>query len=319
MKSLSLLAALLLLLSSVVVAVAQAAPEEPSPVPNPVTTTDRQQLERSAKNLVAAAESMPAEKYSFRPTPEQMDFALLVVHTAEANTFYCSRATGKPEPEGAKPAETDPKEKLVAALKASFEFCSTVLAGADDSHLGEIVTLFGGRKAPRAAAFISLSNGWADHYAAAAMYLRLNGVLPPTAKPRSAQPATGAKSPDSAAINQIYEEDIAAHRAGDPDRAPAIYTEDVVWLPPSGPAISGRAAVRERYRSAFASYTVEFSVHSEETIISQDWAYDLGTTQGTMTPKDGGEPRPLQDKYIAIFQRVPGAGWRIARLMWNPI
>jgi hypothetical protein len=42
--------------------------------------------------------------------------------------------------------------------------------------------LFGGRTGPRAAAMIALTNDFADHYAMAAIYLRLNGLLPPTAK-----------------------------------------------------------------------------------------------------------------------------------------
>jgi hypothetical protein len=29
-----------------------------------------------------------------------------------------------------------------------------------------------------------LASGWADHYGAAAMYLRLNGILPPSAQPK---------------------------------------------------------------------------------------------------------------------------------------
>ena len=33
-------------------------------------------------------------------------------------------------------------------------------------------------------ALIALTNDWADHYSAAAMYLRLNGLLPPTAQPK---------------------------------------------------------------------------------------------------------------------------------------
>ena len=42
--------------------------------------------------------------------------------------------------------------------------------------------MWGGRTAPKAAALIGLTNDWADHYSQAAMYLRLNGMLPPTAK-----------------------------------------------------------------------------------------------------------------------------------------
>jgi len=44
------------------------------------------------------------------------------------------------------------------------------------------VELFGGLEGPRAFALIALTNDWADHYSAAAMYLRLNGLLPPTAQ-----------------------------------------------------------------------------------------------------------------------------------------
>ena len=52
----------------------------------------------------------------------------------------------------------------------------------DDSKVGDTVELFGGREGPRAFALIALTNDWADHYSAAAMYLRLNGLLPPTAQ-----------------------------------------------------------------------------------------------------------------------------------------
>jgi hypothetical protein len=59
--------------------------------------------------------------------------------------------------------ESDGKDKLVAALKASFEFCVTALGKADDSKLGDEIELFGGRKGPRASALIALTNNWADH------------------------------------------------------------------------------------------------------------------------------------------------------------
>ena len=72
----------------------------------------------------------------------------------------------------------------MAALKASFDFCTTALAKVDDSKLSDQVELFGGRKGPRAFALIALTNDWADHYSSAAMYLRLNGLLPPTAQPK---------------------------------------------------------------------------------------------------------------------------------------
>jgi hypothetical protein len=52
----------------------------------------------------------------------------------------------------------------------------------DDSKLAETTEGFGGKQVSRAWASMVLASSWADHYAEAAMYLRLNGVLPPTAK-----------------------------------------------------------------------------------------------------------------------------------------
>ncbi|HTS12068.1 MAG TPA: DinB family protein [Candidatus Limnocylindrales bacterium] len=149
---------------------------------NPVSDAVRSILERQSKNLIGAAEEMPADKYSYRPTPEQMTFAHLVAHIAGSNNFLCSKISGTSAPSGEKLSDTDPKDKLVAAVKASFEYCTTSLAKVDDSNLSEELTLFGGRKMTRAAAMIALTDDFADHYSAAASYLRLNGVLPPTAQ-----------------------------------------------------------------------------------------------------------------------------------------
>jgi uncharacterized damage-inducible protein DinB len=151
---------------------------------NPVSDTIRQLLQRQSKNLTAAAEEMPAEKYSFRPTPPQMNFGHLTLHIAESNNFLCAKISDTPEPQSAKLGETDAKEKLVQALKASFDYCASALGKVDDSRLGDPLTLWGGRQSTRAGAMFGLTNDWADHYAAAAMYLRLNGLLPPTAQPK---------------------------------------------------------------------------------------------------------------------------------------
>jgi len=152
------------------------------PVANPVSTTVKGQLARYQKNIVGAAESMPAEKYGFKPTPEMNTFGHVVMHIAQSNYTLCSKLSGQAAPD-AKLADTDGKDKLVAGLKDSFVFCTTALANADDAKLGEQIPLFGGRMASRAAAWIALSDGWNDHYGALAVYLRLNGILPPSAQP----------------------------------------------------------------------------------------------------------------------------------------
>jgi uncharacterized damage-inducible protein DinB len=136
---------------------------------------------RQSKNLIGAAEEMPADKYSYRPTPQQITFAHLIMHIAGSNNLLCARIAGD-TPKDAKLSDTDPKDTLTKALQDSFTYCEQVLAKADDSKLGDEVELFGGQKGTRAAALIHLAADWADHYSAAAMYLRLNNLLPPSAK-----------------------------------------------------------------------------------------------------------------------------------------
>jgi uncharacterized damage-inducible protein DinB len=148
---------------------------------NPIIVTVRQMEERYSKNLIGAAEEMPPAKYSYKPTPEQITFAHLVMHIAQSNNALCAAIAGEPARE-TKLSETDSKEALTKALQDSFTYCEQVLAKADDSTLGQAAVLSGGRTTTRGAALVHLSADWADHYSAAAMYLRLNDLLPPTAK-----------------------------------------------------------------------------------------------------------------------------------------
>jgi hypothetical protein len=149
---------------------------------SPVTRTLQAIEERAKHNLKEAADDMPEVRYGFSPTPEQMTFGQLVLHVAGANFFLCSALKGIPVPEQHQLSATDPKELLVDRLERSFDLCNAALEHADDSNLGDSIPFFGGRKATRGAVLIELAADWADHYAQAAMYLRLNGVLPSTAK-----------------------------------------------------------------------------------------------------------------------------------------
>ena len=157
---------------------------------SPVSDILREALAGREKNTVAAFEAMPADKYGFKPTPEQMTFGHLAAHIVSSNYFFCSNVGDVPQSKTEELKDTDSKDKLVAAMKASCEFCHTALAKADDSKLGDSITWFDGKPRARAAAFLALASSWADHYGMAAMYLRLNGVFPPTARPatRSAEP-----------------------------------------------------------------------------------------------------------------------------------
>jgi hypothetical protein len=157
-------------------------PTSSTPTKDPVATSLRFLLQRSQNNTVGSIEAMPADKFSYKPTADQMTFAHLAVHIIGFNNGFCAKAADVPAPKVEEPKESDSKDQLVAAVKASYSFCSDALSKMDDSKLGDTIDLFGGRQAPRAMAALILSGGWADHYAAAAMYLRLNNIVPPSAQ-----------------------------------------------------------------------------------------------------------------------------------------
>lgn len=174
------------------IALAQA----PEGTGNPVSDTARRIFQGQQKNVIAAAEQMPADKYDYKPTPQQNSFGHVVSHVIGSNYFICARFNDSTPPANdTLPKDTDAKDKLVAALKQSIDWCNSAMAGVTDGKLGDQVAFYGGRKVARAQALFSLTIDFADHYGALAQYLRLNGMLPPTAQPRPAQPAAGTQKP----------------------------------------------------------------------------------------------------------------------------
>ena len=152
---------------------------------NPASDVLRAMLAGREKNTVAAFEEMPADKFNYKPTPEQMTFGHLAAHIIESNYGFCSAVGAVPNPNKEKFEGAEAKDKLVAAMKASFEFCHTALEKAEDSKMSDEVPIFESKPRPRAWAYMGLASSWADHYSMAAMYLRLNGLVPPSA---NAQP-----------------------------------------------------------------------------------------------------------------------------------
>jgi DinB superfamily len=148
----------------------------------PAADAFRENAASMGKNLIAAAELMPAEKYSFKPTPAQMSFGDIMAHLAGGNDYLCGAISGMKAPARAKVPGTAGKDALVARLKETFEFCDKALAGLNDSKLSEKLPMFGNQTMTRAAIETETTGDWADHYSQVAIYLRLNNLLPPTAK-----------------------------------------------------------------------------------------------------------------------------------------
>ena len=149
---------------------------------NPMSASLRKVYDDYAKNLVGTAQIMPEDKYGFKPTPENMTFGKTIGHIADVNYAVCSKMFTPPATPFAKSSETDSKEKLVAGLKASMDYCGEQFSKMNDSNLAEMVPFFGGKQITRLGAAVAVLTDFADHYAGLSIHLRLNGLLPPTAQ-----------------------------------------------------------------------------------------------------------------------------------------
>src|SRR3984957_15357245 len=127
-------------------ATSMAAPQAAAPVKDPVTAGLRILLPRSRNNTLGAIAAMPADKFSYKPTPDQITFVHLVVHIIGSNNALCAKAADIAAPKVEEAKETDSKDKLLAAVTASFDFCGEALNKMDDSKLGDSVELFGGKQ-----------------------------------------------------------------------------------------------------------------------------------------------------------------------------
>src|SRR6267142_6078709 len=101
-----------------------APPVQSAPPANPITASEKGFYSFVSSAVVGAAQKMPEENYSFKPTPEVRTFGQLVGHVADASYMFCSQATGE-----ANPAKDIEKTKtsmadLVAALKDGVAYCN---------------------------------------------------------------------------------------------------------------------------------------------------------------------------------------------------
>ena len=146
---------------------------------DPLTAALKRQWDGVALNLKEAAEKVPEDKYSFKPSPDVKTFAGEVGHGANTHYFFCARIKGEPNPNKEDYEKLTDKAALVKALVASNEYCSALFSTANDKWLMETVGE-GAQAQPRGAvlaAHIAHSN---ETYGTMVPYMRINGIVPPS-------------------------------------------------------------------------------------------------------------------------------------------
>ena len=141
-----------------------------------------------AKDFSALAETMPEDKWSFKPTQGEFKdvrtFGEQVKHVACANEAWARQIVGQDPPSrcdigGRNPAKT--KAEILSYLHDSFTMIDKVIANTNAENLLHPNT--GPYWGPnRLSALTAAVWHISDHYGQLVEYLRMNGIVPPASR-----------------------------------------------------------------------------------------------------------------------------------------
>jgi len=141
--------------------------------------------------VVSAAEAMPEEKYGFAPTSGEFKgvrtFAQQVKHIATVNYMVgAAILVEKPPVElGSEngPDSVKTKAEIVKFLKDSFAYAHKAAASVNETNLVDpIKSPFGSGQTTRLGMATLIVGHCFDHYGQMAVYLRMNGIVPPASR-----------------------------------------------------------------------------------------------------------------------------------------
>jgi len=136
-------------------------------------------FQRSATEILDIAEAMPADKYGYKPTPEISSFGDQLVHVAGITQRFIDSAKGATPEAAHHGAMTKPE--VIALLKKTFQGAQEMITPLTDAQLLEPVKFpFGDRTVTRATFWQGPLYQIRNHYGQLVVYLRMNGIVPPT-------------------------------------------------------------------------------------------------------------------------------------------
>lgn len=142
-----------------------------------------ERLENSKKYLVLVAETMPEDKYTYKPTPESMSFAEHFMHIGWAMDWHSQSLMGG---RIARDWNTDielkvdkkTKNEMVSTIERTFDETIKFIGQYDVSKLEEELDYFGLTRSKRQILML-LADHITHHRGQMLVYLRLNRLQPP--------------------------------------------------------------------------------------------------------------------------------------------
>jgi uncharacterized damage-inducible protein DinB len=127
------------------------------------------------------AEAIPADKYTWRPSPDVRSFAEVFLHVSAAN-YNLYKLVGTPPPAGFEvkgfEKSTTDKAKVISTLKDSFAHAKKAITAIPDADLEKKLDWFGGKNTQRGILLFIVRHA-AEHLGQSIAYARFAGITPP--------------------------------------------------------------------------------------------------------------------------------------------
>jgi len=140
----------------------------------------------STRTLVLGiADSVPEDKYDFKPTPAVRTFREILVHLIGENYTFFSRVSGDNLGSNARFDTLKSRAEILKALRDSYDYGAQVWAGLTEEKALQMVAGRGGQQVQRWSAILGVIQDNMNHYGNLVVYLRLNGIVPPRSASRN--------------------------------------------------------------------------------------------------------------------------------------
>lgn len=124
------------------------------------------------------------------------------------------------------------------------------------------------------------------------------------------------QSNTKASIEQLIFSYRDALNASDANKVIGLYAANAVFLPANAPTATGTDQIKGTYQYLFDNFKFNLEFTIAEVVVNGNYAFARSSSQGTMTPKAGGEAQQGENRELFVFQKVAG-NWKIARYMFN--
>ena len=140
------------------------------------------------RNIIGSAEKMPAEHFSFKPSPDVRTYAQQLGHIIDTQYFFCNAVKGGPNPGDGKDFEKiTERAEMVQAVKDAFADCDDAFASLTNETAMQMITIGAApnqRQIARANQLTMVILHGTEHYGNLVTYMRIKGIVPPSSSPQ---------------------------------------------------------------------------------------------------------------------------------------